>query len=391
MRRATSSVTLSASANEALIAAESLGFPVAMKINSPDIAHKTDVDGVRLNINNAQAVRSAFRELLDNVQALRPQAKLDGVTIERMYHKPHARELMAGVIRDQVFGPVITFGAGGTMLEFIRDRATALPPLNTLIIDNLISRTRVAKLLGQFRNQPPVDKGAIIQILRHLSELVCELPQISELDINPFVVNEEGAIVLDARIVVDHHSSGLDRYAHMAIHPYPAHLLSHYQLADGSDILIRPIRPEDASIEQAFVAGLSAQARYFRFMQALHELTPTMLVRFTQIDYDREMALIAVTKDAGEDKEIAVARYITNPDGNSCEFAIVVADAWLRKGIGTQLMRSLIQVAKARGLRSMEGEVLADNRPMLDMARNLEFTILPDKEDPNVLLLNKVL
>ena len=197
--------------------------------------------------------------------------------------------------------------------------------------------------------------------------------------------------MLDARIVVDHHSSGLDRYAHMAIHPYPAHLLSHYQLADGSDILIRPIRPEDASIEQAFVAGLSAQARYFRFMQALHELTPTMLVRFTQIDYDREMALIAVTKDAGEDKEIAVARYITNPDGNSCEFAIVVADAWLRKGIGTQLMRSLIQVAKARGLRSMEGEVLADNRPMLDMARNLEFTILPDKEDPNVLLLNKVL
>ncbi len=377
--------------NEALIAAESARFPVAMKINSPDISHKTDVDGVRLNINNAQAVRTTFRELIDNVQAARPQARIDGVTVEPMYRKPHGRELMAGVIRDPVFGPVITFGAGGTMLEFIRDRATALPPLNTLIIDNLISRTRVAKLLGQFRNQPPVNKGAIIQILRHLSELVCELPQIRELDINPFVVNEEGAIVLDARIVIDHPRGGLDRYAHMAIHPYPAHLSTNWQLADGTDILIRPIRPEDAGIETAFIARLSAESKYFRFMQALHELTPQMLVRFTQIDYDREMALIAVTQETAEEKEIAVARYIINPDGTSCEFAIVVADEWTKKGIGSQLLRQLMHIAKIRSLRTIEGEVLASNRPMLEMAGNLGFTILPRSTDPNVLLVSKEL
>ena len=377
--------------NEALIAAESMGFPVAMKINSPDISHKTDVDGVRLNITNAQAVRSTFRELINTVQSVRPQAKLDGVTIESMYHKPHGRELMAGVIRDQVFGPVITFGAGGTMLEFIRDRATALPPLNTLIIDNMISQTRVARLLEQFRNQPPVDRHAIIQILRHLSELVCELPQIRELDINPFIVNEDGAVVLDARIVVDHQSSGLDRYAHMAIHPYPAQFTSHWQLADGTDILIRPIRPEDASIETAFIARLSEQAKYFRFMRALHELTPEMLVRFTQIDYDREMALIAVTRDDNEEKEIAVARYISNPDGASCEFAIVVADEWTKKGIGSQLLRKLMEVARARGLRIMEGEVLTDNRPMLEMANSLGFSVLTSKDDPGVMLVSKTL
>jgi acetyltransferase len=322
---------------------------------------------------------------------VRPEAKLDGVTLESMYHKPHGRELMAGVVRDPIFGPVITFGAGGTMLEFIRDRATALPPLNTLIIDNMISHTRVAKLLEQFRNQPPVDKQAIIHILRHLSEMVCELPQIRELDINPFIVNEDGAVVLDARIVVDHHSSGLDRYAHMAIHPYPTHFTSHWQLADGTDMLIRPIRPEDASIETAFIARLSPQAKYFRFMQVLHELTPEMLVRFTQIDYDREMALIAVTRDANEEKEIAVARYITNPDGTSCEFAIVVADEWTKRGIGSQLLRKLMEVAKTRGLRTMEGEVLTDNRPMLDMARSLGFTVLTSKDDPGVMLLSKAL
>lgn len=377
--------------NEALIAAESLGFPVAMKINSPEITHKSDVDGVRLNISNAQAVRSTFRELIESVQAQRPEIKIDGVTLERMYRKPHGRELMAGVIRDQVFGPVITFGAGGTMLEFIRDRATALPPLNTLIIDNLINRTRIAKLLGQFRNLPPVDKGAIIQLLRHVSEMVCEMPEIRELDLNPFACNEDGAIVLDARIVVDNQSSGLDRYAHMAIHPYPTQLLLQWQLPDGTDILIRPIRPEDAGIEKAFIDHLSEQAKYFRFMQALHELTPEMLVRFTQIDYDREMALIAVTHEDGVEKEIAVARYVTNPDGSSCEFAIVVADEWTKRGIGSQLLRKLMQVAKSRGLHTMEGEVLADNRPMLEMAKHLGFSILASREDPSIMLLSHTL
>ncbi len=371
--------------HEALIAAETLGFPVAMKIDSRDIPHKTDVDGVRLNIGDAAAVGKTFRELTGRVRALRPDARIDGVTVERMSLRPHGRELMAGVIRDAVFGPVVAFGAGGTMVEVLRDRATELPPLNTLIIERMIERTRVSRLLGPFRNQPPANRDAIIRLLRRLSELVCELPEVREIDLNPFIASEEGVVVLDARIVVDRHGAGRDRYAHMAIHPYPAQLVTHMRLPDGEEIIIRPIRPEDAAIEKAFIAGLSEQARYFRFMQALHEVTPQMLVRFTQIDYDREMALIAVRREGGEEREIAVARYIINPDGESCEFAIVVADAWSHRGIGTRLMQQLTGIARTRGLRTMTGEVLAENRPMLELARNLGFVITPADGEPGVI------
>lgn len=379
------------SGNEALVAAESVGFPIAMKINSPDITHKTDVDGVRLNISNANSVRSAFNQLMDAVKQHRPEAKIDGVTVERMYSKPNSRELMAGVIRDPVFGPVITFGAGGTMLEFIRDRATALPPLNANIIENLICRTRVAKLLGQFRNQPPVDHQAIVRILQRLSDLVVELPHIRELDINPFVVNEEGATVLDARIVVDSPYMRTEQYGHMAIHPYPADLVFQHQLADGSDLVIRPIRPEDADIEQAFVNGLSEQSKRFRFMHVINEMTPQMLSHFTQIEYDRDMALIAVSKADGEEREIGVARYSRNPDGTSCEFALVIDDLWNHKGIGTLLMRRLIEVARRHRLQIMEGEVLSDNHPMLTLTRNLGFEQTTDPDDPTVVQISKVL
>lgn len=379
------------SPNEALIAAETIGYPVAMKINSPDISHKTDVNGVRLNINSAQSVRSAYRELVETVQSLRPEANILGVTLEGMYSKAHARELMAGVIRDPVFGPVITFGAGGTMLEFIRDRATALPPLNTRIIENMIGRTRVAKLLGQFRNQPPVDKGAIIEILRRLSELVVELPHIRELDINPFVVSEEGAMVLDARIVVDAPYRSVGRYDHMAIHPYPGYLVSHHQLSDGTDLTIRPIRPEDSEIEREFVDGLSEQSRRFRFLHVLQHMTPQMVIQFTQIDYDREMALIAVTQVDGREREIGVARYSTNPDEISCEFAIVIADEWSQKGIGSLLLSKLIDVARANGLRNMDGEVLSENLAMLTLTRNLGFVATPNPEDSSITQISKAL
>lgn len=375
--------------NEALVAAETLGFPVAIKINSPDITHKTDVSGVRLNINSAQGLRNAYKNILESVLAVKPQAHIDGVTVEKMYHKANGRELMAGLISDPVFGPVITFGVGGTLLEFVRDRTTALPPFNTLIIENMIAHTRVSHLLGQYRNLPPVNQSAIVQILRHLSELACEFPQIQELDINPFVVNEEDAVVLDARIVVNRRQNVMDKYAHMAILPYPGQFAVRWQLADGVDILIRPIRPEDASIETEFIAKLSERSKYFRFMSSLRQLTPEMLVRFTQIDYDREMALIAVLQDNERETEIGVARYISNPDGISCEFAIVIADDWTKKGIGTKLLSQLMQIAKSRGLHRMEGEVLTDNHSMLHMAKNLGFTLSAFENDNSVTKVSK--
>jgi len=379
------------SANEALIAAESIGFPVAMKISSPDISHKSDVSGVKLNISNAHAVRSAYNELVAEVQRQRPEAKIAGATVERMYHKPHGRELLVGVIRDPVFGPVITFGAGGTTVEILRDRAVGLPPINSFIARNLIGQTRVSRLLDAFRNLPAVNLQAVEQVLRRVSEMVCALPQISELDINPLIADEDGVVALDTRIVVEHRKLGLDRYGHMAIHPYPSHLITHRQLADGTDLVIRPIRPEDAEIEQEFVRNLSPQSKYFRFMQNLHELTPQMLVRFTQIDYDRELALIAVVQRDNQEIEVGVARYTMNPDGVSCEFALVVADEWRHQGIGSQLMTRLMDAARARGFKTMEGEVLAGNPGMLELVRSLGFSIRASEEEYAIKMVTKAL
>jgi acetyltransferase len=224
------------------------------------------------------------------------------------------------------------------------------------------------------------------QALCRVSEMVCELPQIVEMDINPLVADDTGVMALDCRIVVAHRTPSLDPYYHMAIHPYPHHLVKQMQLADGTNITIRPIRPEDAEIERLFVRNLSPQSKYFRFMQSLNELTPDMLIRFTQLDYNRELALIAVQEKSGKEMELGVARYVTNPDGKSCEFALVVADDWQHRGIGSQLMTHLMDAAQERGYSSMDGEILSDNQKMLDLVKSLGFHVYSSEDDPGVML-----
>lgn len=369
------------SPNEALLIAEEFGFPVAMKINSPDITHKSDCGGIRLNLGNAQAVRSAYHDIVQSVQKKNPGARIDGIVVEPMVVKPNGRELMVGVTTDAVFGPVITFGAGGVLVEVLGDRAVALPPLNGFLVKDMIQRTRIARLLGAFRHMPPVDLAALESVLLRVSEMVCALPWIKEMDINPLIVDEHGACAVDARIVVDYLQPSADRYAHMAIHPYPTHLITHWQLPDGTNLTIRPIRPEDAGIEQAFVRGLSDESKYFRFMDALQELSQGMLVRFTQIDYDREMALVAVLERDEQEQELGVCRYVASADNQSCEFALVVADEWQNKGIGNKLMNCLFDAARAKGIQVMEGEVLAANRPMLELVRRLGFAVSASQED----------
>ncbi len=371
------------SANEALVAAESLGFPVAMKISSTDLSHKSDVGGVRLNIGNAQAVRNAYNELVATV-ARKTGKQYDTVAVERMHVSPTSRELLVGVARDPVFGPVITFGAGGMAVEVHRDRAIALPPINGVIASSLIARTRVSRMLDAYRGMAAVDMAALEQVLGRVSEMVCELPRLKELDINPLLVDENGVIAADARIVVEPQEPALDRYQHMAIHPYPHDLVHHWQTAEGQDITIRPIRPEDAELEQAFVRNLSPKAKYFRFMQGVRELTPQMLVRFTQLDYDRELALIAVIRKGDEEREIAVARYATNPDGETCEFAVVVADEWQGRGVGSELMRQLMNAAKQKGIKRIQGEVLKENGNMLKLMSFLGFETAPNPDDPAI-------
>jgi len=383
------STMVARSPSEALLIAQQLGFPVAMKINSPDISHKSDSGGVILNLSNAHEVRAAYQIIQDNVHHANPEARIEGISIEPMVIKANGRELMIGVTSDPVFGPVITFGAGGTSVEIMGDRAVALPPLNRFLVKELIQETRISKMLGVFRNMPPANIVALEDALLRVSEMVCELPLLKEMDINPLIVDENGVLAADARMVVEYSAPSADRYAHMAIYPYPTHLESQWHLADGAEVTIRPIRPEDAELVQRFVRDLSEESKYFRFMSSLHELTETMVVRFTQIDYSREMALIAVTEVNGEETELGVARYATNPDGESCEFALVIADNIRGKGLGQKLMMTLMEAVRAKGLKTIEAEVLSNNHHMLRLMNRLNFTAKVSEDDPGVMKVDR--
>ena len=255
------------SVNEAIAYAEEVGLPVALKIDSPDIRHKTDSGGVRLNLNSLVAVRNAFQDIQEEVKRNYRDAQINGVAIEPMILKPNGRELAVSLIRDPVFGPAITLAEGGTRVTAGRNRAVALPPLNSYLARDMIRSSLVAPLLGEFRSMPAVNMDALELVLLRVSELACELPWIKSLEINPLIVDENGAIAVDARIEVGNVSPTARPYDHMAIHPYPSQLIEVWTLSDGTQIEIRPIRPEDADIEAEFVRTLSADDEVF----ALHE------------------------------------------------------------------------------------------------------------------------
>lgn len=372
-------------ASEALIAAEELGFPVALKIDSPDVTHKTDVGGVQLNIRGAHELPHAVNQLIDRVEKAAPRAKIRGVLVEKMASGNSARELMIGVASDPVFGPAITFGLGGTMVEVVRDRVVGIPPLNRYLAKKLIDSSAASACLGPFRGSPPVNHEAIEAVLLRVSEMVCALPALQELDINPLLAGASGVMAVDARIVVKRRPASDKNYGHMAIHPYPERLIRNWELADGTVVTLRPIRPEDAAIERRFVNGLSDQSKYFRFMHAVSEITPEMLARFTQIDYDREMAFIAVVGESASEREIGVARYFVDPFDEACEFAVVIADDWRGKGLGAELLRALIESARQKGARRMYGGVLAENVNMLKFAAKAGFRVSENPDDRTML------
>ena len=391
---------LARSANEAMLIASQLGYPVALKIDSPDISHKSDVQGVALNVLSASQVRDVYNDMLAAVKRAQPAARVNGVTIQPMAAKRQGREVYIGLTTDDPFGPVITFGAGGTMIELIADRAMELPPLNQFLAHRLIERARVAELLGAWRGHPPASVEAVEQILLRVSEMVCALPQLREMDINPIIVDEHGAVAVDARVVLDHAPPSVGDYPHLAILPYPSAYEREWPMKGGDLYTIRPIRPDDAEMLQGFVRGLSAESRYFRFASAMHELPARMLARYTLIDYDREMALVAVhrQREAGSDGQfseteqvIGVSRYITNPDQTSCEFSLVVSDAYKGQGLGSRLMLSIMEFARAKGLAEMDGLVLANNPTMLRLMTGLGFVVRPFPEDPDFKLVTKAL
>lgn len=371
------------SLSEALVLSEELGLPVAMKIDSTSITEKSECGGVRLNLTTLAGVRDAYRDILADVRKNHPDALINGIAIEPMIVKPNGRELIVNVLQDKIFGPAITIrpddndsdGSG-------KGRAVALPPLNTFLINDMLQSSRIVAHLGPLRNKPAASMEALNSVLLRISEMVCELPWIREIEINPLIIDENDAVAVDAHIVIANLPLNSGPYDHMAIHPYPSQLVTSFQTSDGQTVTIRPINPEDAPLEQEFVQGLSAESRYFRFMNTIRELAPAQLIRLTQIDYDREMAFVAVIQEDEHPMEVGVARYAINPDGESCEFAIVVADKWQGKGLARRLMSVLIETAKNhRGLKFMNGDFLADNQRMIKFVTNLGFVLSPHPED----------
>ena len=391
---------LARSANEAMLIASQLGYPVALKVDSPDVSHKSDVQGVALNVASAAQVRDAYNDMLEAVARAQPGARIHGITIQPMAGFKRGREVYVGLTTDDPFGPIITFGAGGTMIELVADRAMELPPLNQFLARQLIERSRVFETLGPWRGAPAADVPALERVLLRVSEMVCALPQLREMDINPIIVDDSGALAVDARIVVDHAPQAPGAYNHLAILPYPTAHERQWPMKGGGLYTIRPIRPDDADMLQALVRGLSDESRYYRFASTLTELPARMLARYTLIDYDREMALVAVhtprassDEARGSEREriIGVSRFITNPDQTSCEFSLVVADDFKGQGLGTRLMLSIMDAARTKGLTEIDGLILANNLPMLRLMKSLGFAITTFADDPDFKLASKAL
>lgn len=366
------------SAIDAVTAAVDIGLPVALKILSPDISHKSDVGGVALHLTSEAAVRDAADAMLARISEHRPDARVEGFTVQKMAARAGAHELIAGVAVDPTFGPVILFGQGGTAVEIIGDRAVALPPLNTVLAKRLISNTRIAKLLAGYRNRPAADLTAIENVLINLSRLVSDIPEIQEIDINPLLADETGVMALDARVrIAVSQSTGWDR---LAIRPYPQELEEQIEF-DGGPVTLRPIRPEDEPQHRELFDKLGSDDIRFRFFGALRAPTHRDMSRFTQIDYDREMAFIATRQTANRLSEtLGVVRAQSDPNNETAEFSIVVRSDLKGHGLGSTLLGKIIDYSRTRGTTKLVGQVMADNRAMLALAKSYGFVREPQTD-----------
>ena len=362
-------------------AARRIGAPVALKISSADITHKTDVGGVILDLADPAAVQAAADAMLRRVRELRPDARDVGFTVEPMATRSGAIELIVGAYEDAQFGPVILFGHGGTAVEVRADTALGLPPLNLTLARDMLSRTRVFKLLSGYRGLPAADLDAVSLALVRVSQLMIDLPEVVEIDINPLLADSAGAIALDVRVrVTPAKQPGTER---LAISPYPSELEESIRLDDGGTLLLRPILPEDEPSLHATFAKLSPEEIRLRFFVAMRSLSHVMAARFTQIDYDREMALVLTEPGIPGTTEIfGVVRIHSDPDRERAEFAVLVRHEVAGRGLGTLMMKRIIDYARGRGIGEIFGHVLPENRRMLTLCRELGFHTRID-DDPS--------
>lgn len=357
--------------DDAVAAAQAIGYPVVLKVLSHQISHKSDVGGVVLNLHDDAALREACGLMIARVGTTRPDAVVSGFAVQAMVKRPMAQELIVGASVDPLFGPVILFGQGGTAVEVIADRAIGLPPLNRVLARELVSRTRVMKLLAGYRDHPPAQLDAIADVLIAISQMLADLPELAELDINPLWADHEGVMALDARIRVQRDPvAGAARFA---ITPYPAALAETLDW-QGGPLLVRPIRPEDEAQHRAFIEQLAPEDVRMRFFYSRRELPRSELARLAQIDYAREMAFIAVRPlPDGGCETLGVARAVIDPDNTEAEFAVIVRSDLKGQGLGVLLMHKLIGFLRGRGTQRVVGEILRDNLAMNELARELGF------------------
>ena len=371
--------------DQAASLAAKVGFPIALKIRSADITHKSDVGGVALNLGNTDRVRREAEGMLRRVKAAHPEARLDGFLVQPMVRRPSAVELLVGLVEDAVFGPLVAFGQGGTAVEIMRDTSLELPPLNALLARRLMARTRVWQLVQGYRGKPSANIEAIVEMLIRLGQLAADQAEIRELDINPLLADAAGIIAVDARLrIAVAQSPGSAR---LAIAPYPKELGSAERLRDGTVLRLRPLRPEDEPMLHDLAAHMSHEDLRLRFFTPVQGLTHVVAARLSQLDYDRELALLA----EGDGMALGVVHFFADPDKLRAEYAIAVRSDWKGRGVGFLLMNRLIHIARQRGIGELVGEVLRENQPMLQMCRELGFAMVPQPADPAIMVVNKIL
>jgi acetyltransferase len=369
--------TPAATEDEAVAIAEQKGYPVVLKIYSPDITHKSDVGGVALNIMDEEMVRATFRNMVKIAAQKRPDARIDGVTVQRMVNTKDGIELIVGTKKDPVFGTVMLVGMGGVTAELFKDKRLEFPPLNEQLAHQMLKSLKIYPLLKGYRGDTPKHIDKLIEALIRMSYLAADYPEIAELDINPLVVTPTDVIALDARIVVDEEimQKPVKEYSHLILRPYPESLIKTAILKDGTEILLRPIKPEDEPLWLELLGSCSKESIYHRFRYDFYFDSHDIATQFCFIDYDREIAIVAEVEVEGHKKLIGVGRLIADPDVEVMEYAILITDAWQKKELGFTLTNYCMEIAKSRGVKILAAETTKDNKPMISVFRKLNFKI----------------
>ena len=376
---------IATSETEAVKCAEEIGYPVVLKLHSETITHKTDVGGVRLHLSGADEVRNAYHAIETAVSDKAGPEHFQGVTVQPMIQLD-GYELILGSSLDPQFGPVLLFGSGGQLVEVYRDRALALPPLTTTLARQMMEQTRVFTALSGVRGRMPVDLAALEQLLVRFSYLVVEQRLIKEIDINPLLASPQRLLALDARVVLHPAEISEDELPKPAIRPYPLQYVQPWTLRDGTPVTLRPIRPEDELLMVKFHETLSDRSVYFRWLHMLglsQRVAHERLIGVCFIDYDREMALVADyhNPQTKQDEIIGVGRLIKAHNANEAEFALLIGDQFQGKGLGTELLRRMIQIGRDEKLQRFTGDILMENQDMQKICKKLGFRLQYSLED----------